>query len=62
MAEADLKEEAHLLIDRMPPDATWRDLLEAIYVRVSVERGMEDVRQGRTYTTEQVRKMLGLDE
>ena len=27
------KDEAHKLIDRMPPDATWDDLMREIYVR-----------------------------
>jgi hypothetical protein len=27
------KDEAHKIIDRMPPNATWDDLMREIYVR-----------------------------
>ena len=34
------KEEAHRLIDRMPKNATWDDLMREIYVRETIERGL----------------------
>ncbi|MFZ2633176.1 MAG: hypothetical protein WA081_12265 [Desulfosalsimonadaceae bacterium] len=42
------KDEAHKLIDRMPPDATWDDLMREIYVREVIERGLADSNEGRT--------------
>lgn len=36
------KEEAHRLIDRMPKNATWDDLMREIYVRETIERGLSD--------------------
>jgi hypothetical protein len=42
------KEEAHRLIDRMPPEATWDDLMREIYVREAIERGLADSKAGRT--------------
>ncbi len=36
------KEEACRIVDRMPPNATWDDLLREIYVLVAAERGGTD--------------------
>jgi hypothetical protein len=41
------KDEAHELVDRMPPDATRDDLMQEIYVRKALEKGMADSRAGR---------------
>ena len=38
------KEEAHRLVDRMPGNATWEDLVHEIYVREAVERGSPTAR------------------
>src|SRR5437016_1449956 len=42
------KEDAHKLIDVLPADATWDDLMHEIYVREAIERGLADSRNGRT--------------
>lgn len=41
------KSEAHDLIDRLPPGATWDDLMHEIYVREAIERGIADSDAGR---------------
>ena len=56
------KEEAHKLIDRMPPNATWDDLMREIYVREAIERGLADSRTGRTKDVKEVRTKYGLAE
>jgi predicted transcriptional regulator len=55
-----IKEEAHRLIDGLPDEATWDDLMYRIYVRQAIEAGMEDSEQGRTVTVEAVRQEFGL--
>ena len=55
-----VKEEARQLVERLPDTATWDDLMEDIYVRQAVERGLKDVEAGRTLTTDQLRTRLGL--
>jgi predicted transcriptional regulator len=55
-----LKTEAHLLVDRLPDDATWDDLMYEIYVRQAVDAGLKDSRNGKTVTVEEVRRKLGL--
>ena len=56
------KEEAHRLIDRMPPKATWDDLMREIYVREAIERGLADSNAGRTKDVKKVRAKYGLSE
>ena len=55
-----VKEEARQLVERLPDTATWDDLMEEIYVRQAVERGLRDVEAGRTLTTDQLRTRMGL--
>jgi predicted transcriptional regulator len=45
-----LKDEAHRLVDQLPPDASWDDLMYEVYVRQSVEAGLDDVSAGRVVT------------
>jgi hypothetical protein len=56
------KDEAHKLIDRMPPDATWDDLMREIYVREAIERGLGDSTMCRTKDVKEVRAKYGLPE
>jgi predicted transcriptional regulator len=56
------KEEAHKLIDRMPRNATWDDLIHEIYVREAIERGLADSKTGRTKDVNEVRAKYGLPE
>lgn len=55
-----VKEEARRLIDRMPDDCTWEDLMHEIYVRKTIEAGMEESESGRTVPVEEVRARFGL--
>ena len=55
-----VKEEARQLVERLPETATWDDLMEEIYVRQAVDRGLRDVAAGRTLTTDELRTRLGL--
>ena len=54
------KEEAHRLIDRMPKNATWDDLMREIYVREAIERGLVDSKAGRTRDVKEVRAKYGI--
>lgn len=62
MANVMQKEEAHKLIDQMPPNATWDDLMHKIYVREAIEKGMADSNAGRTLDVKEVRAKYGLAE
>lgn len=54
------KEEAHKLIDQLPQNATWDDLMHQIYVRETIERGLADSMAGRTTDVKEVRAKYGL--
>ena len=56
------KDEAHKLIDQLPPDATWDDLMREIYVREAIEKGLEDSKAGRTKDVVEIRRKYGLPE
>jgi predicted transcriptional regulator len=55
-----IKEEAHRLVDNLPEDATWDDLMYQIYVRQAIEAGIEDGEAGRTVDVREVRARFGL--
>ena len=56
------KDEAHRLIDKMPSNATWDDLIHEIYVRETIERGLADCKAGRVKDVKEVRAKYGLPE
>jgi hypothetical protein len=56
------KDEAHRIVDRMPPNATWDDLIYEIYVRETVERGLSDSQSGNTKDVKEIRAKYGLSE
>ena len=62
MAEPMRKDEAHELVNRMPENATWDDLIEEIYVRQVIEQGLSDSKAGRTTEVQAVRHKYGLLE
>jgi predicted transcriptional regulator len=60
MSAPTVREEAHRLVEQLPDDATWEDLLYQIYVRQSIEAGLADCEAGRLVPVEEVRRGLGL--
>ncbi len=56
-----IKQEAKRLIDRLPEDITWDDLMHEIYVRQSVENGLVDSEAGKTTDVSEVRRKFGLE-
>jgi predicted transcriptional regulator len=62
METPNIKEEARRLVDQMPENSTWDDLMHTIYVRQSIEKGLADSEAGRTTPVEDVRKQFGLDK
>ncbi len=62
MEALNVKDEARRLIERPPEDATWDDLMQEIYVRQAVGAGLEDSREGKLTSVEDVRSRLGLSQ
>lgn len=60
MQTKSLKEKAHQLVDNLPDNATWEDVMYRIYVREAIEAGVKDSDEGRTIDVKEVRKRFGL--
>lgn len=56
-----IKSEAHKIIDQLPDDASWDDLVYRIYVRQSIEAGLKDAAEGKVESVEDVRREFGLN-
>ncbi|MBI4838836.1 MAG: hypothetical protein HY806_06780 [Nitrospirae bacterium] len=55
MPKTMIKEQAYKLIEKMPDNATWEDFIHQIYVRETVEKGLEDSKAGRTKDVNEIR-------
>ncbi len=55
-----VREQARRLVEQLPDDATWDDLLYQISLCQAVEVGLEDCGAGRLVSVEEVRRRLGL--
>jgi predicted transcriptional regulator len=62
MEAVKVKEEARRLVERLPEDATWDDVMHEIYVRQSIEAGLADAEAGRLTSVENVRSKFGLSK
>ena len=60
MEATNIKHEAYHLLEKLPEDATWNDLMYEIYVRQAIEAGLEDSEAGRTKDVKEVRAKFGL--
>ena len=56
-----IKEEARRLIERLPENMTWDDLMHQIYVRQSIENGLADSAAERLTNVNEVRAKFGLE-
>lgn len=62
MEAANVKEEARRLVEKLPDDANWDDLMHEIYIRQAIEAGLEDSRAGELTSLEEVRVKFGLSQ
>jgi hypothetical protein len=60
MPTANIKQQAHQLLDNLPDSATWEDVMYRIYVRQAIDAGVKDSDAGRTMDVKEVRKRFGL--
>jgi hypothetical protein len=59
MADAEsLKPAAHDLVDRLPENASWEDLMYQIYVREAIDAGLRDAADGRLVSQEEAVQRL----
>ncbi len=60
MGTTNIKDEARRLVEKLPEDSTWEDLMHEIYVRQAIEAGLADSQAGRTTDVGEVRSQFGL--
>jgi len=60
MQNNNIKQEAYHLLDKLPENATWDDLMYEIYVRQAIEAGLQDSKAGRTTDVKEVRAKFRL--
>ena len=54
-----IKQRAHELIEALPDDATWQDVLYALELRSDVEAGLADAKAGRVTDADELRREYG---
>ena len=60
MPSANLKQTAHELIDKLPENATWDDVVYKMVTRREIEQGLADSEANRTTPVEDIAKEFGL--
>lgn len=53
-----VKEEAIQLIEKMPDDCTVEDILYELYLKQKVDKGLQDIEEGRVVKHENVKQRM----
>jgi len=61
MEAENIKAKAQELIESLPEDASWEDLMKRIYIRQTIDEGFRDSEEGNTLSVEEVRKRFNLE-
>ena len=51
-----IKVEAKRLIDQLPDNSTWDDIMYEFYVRQKIEKALDAAKKGKTIPHEEVKK------
>ena len=52
------KQSAKQLVEQLPEQASWDDIMYELYVKQKIEEGLADIEAGRTIPHEQVKNEL----
>ena len=52
------KEAARQIIDRLPDQATWDDIMYELYVKQKIEAGLKAADEGRTVSHKEAKRRL----
>ena len=56
-----VKEQIKELVDQLPEDVSWDEVLDKVRVRHLIEKGLRDAQASRTTSLDDVRKQFGLE-
>ncbi|MFA6291526.1 MAG: hypothetical protein WC637_07075 [Victivallales bacterium] len=59
MHTATVKENAKILINSLPDNSTWDDIMYEIYVKQKIEKGLNDIKTGKVISHNEVKRILG---
>ena len=62
MPNANRKQQAHALIDKLPDNATWDDMMRELYEHQAIERGLADSDANCVTDNKAIRAHYGLPE
>ena len=62
MPSQGIKQQARKLVEDLPEDITWDDLVYEVITRREVEKGLADSQAGRTTPVDDVAKEFGISE
>ena len=62
MVATNIKQQVHELVDNLPDDVTWDDVVYRLAVRRSIEIGLRESAASKGVDTETVRKEFGFVE
>ncbi len=51
-----VKEEAKKLIDKLPDEATWDDVMYEMYVRKKIDKGIKAADEGKLVSQKEIKK------
>jgi hypothetical protein len=60
-SSGNVKEQVKELVDQLPEDVSWDEVLDKVRVRRLIEKGLRDAQAGRTTILDDVRKQFGLE-
>lgn len=52
------KQVAKELLDHLPEQASWDDIMYELYVRQKIEQGLKDIEEGRVVSHEEAKRQL----
>ncbi len=52
------KQAARQLLDHLPDEASWDDIMYELYIKEKIEAGLADIKAGRTIPHEQLKAEL----
>ncbi len=58
LPKSDVKSQAREVLESLPDDSSWDELMYRLYVRQKIESGLKDVEESRTISDDEVRKLF----